>query len=87
MGGLRTAAGKQAGYIKRGYLMDDVRALLKEFIDQVQEFTQPAPKQRTAPKLAALVGSLLFAVVLVRFIIEWRRVPTMSKLDHDDQAE
>jgi uncharacterized membrane protein len=67
--------------------MDDVRALFKEFIDQVQAATQPAPKQRTAPKLAALVGSLLFVAVLIRFIIEWRRVPTMSKLDHSDQAE
>jgi hypothetical protein len=87
MGGLRTAAGKQAGHTKRGYLMDDVRALLKEFIDQAQELTRPAPKQRIAPKLAALVGGLLFAAVLIRFIIEWRRVPTMSKLDHGDQAE
>jgi hypothetical protein len=59
--------------------MDDIRALLKDFLDQVQAVAQPAPKQRTAPKLAALVGGLLFVVVLVRFIIEWRRVPTMSK--------
>jgi hypothetical protein len=59
--------------------MDDIRALIKEFIDQLQAVAQPAPKQRTAPKVAALVGGLLFAIVLVRFIIEWRRVPTMSK--------
>jgi hypothetical protein len=59
--------------------MDDIRDLLREFLDQLQAIAQPAPKQRTAPKMAALVGGLLFAVVLVRFIIEWRRVPTMSK--------
>ena len=59
--------------------MDDIRALIKEFIDQLQAVAQPAPKQRTAPKAAALVGGLLFVIVLVRFIIEWHRVPTMSK--------
>lgn len=63
--------------------MDDMRSLAEEFINELRELVQPAPKKKKLHigRLLALVAGLAVAAAVALVARECRKVPSFDPLD------
>lgn len=61
--------------------MDDMRKLVEEFVGELRELVQPAPKLRRAAKLVALALGFVLAGIVAAIGWELKKAPDFGRLD------